>query len=100
MSNKNTFFCYSLLLGQFQLKLFYCGKGGQNFASNVTLYPCERSRQNHQVVVPFKQINFFEAWDTSDANELKIPTEIASELDASRKRQEAIPFFIHIGVWM
>ena len=39
--------CYSLLLGQFQLKLFYCGKGRQNFASNVTLYPCERSRQNH-----------------------------------------------------
>ena len=45
--NKSTFFCYSLLLGQFQLKLFYCGKGLQNFASNITLYPCERSRQNH-----------------------------------------------------
>ena len=43
-----TSFSYSLLLsGQFQLKLFYCGKGRQNFASNVTLYPCERSRQNH-----------------------------------------------------
>ena len=25
-------FCYSLLLGQFQLKLFCCGKGLQNFA--------------------------------------------------------------------
>ena len=46
---KTLSFCYSLLLaiGQFQLKLFYCGKGRQNFASNVTLYPCERSRQNH-----------------------------------------------------
>ena len=42
-------FCYSFLLGQFQLKLFCCGKGRQNFASNVTLYPCERSRQNHLV---------------------------------------------------
>ena len=40
-----TSFCYSLLSGQF--KLFYWGKGRQNFASNVTLYPCERSRQNH-----------------------------------------------------
>ena len=39
--------CYSPLLGQFQLKLFYCGKGRQNFASNITLYTCERSRQNH-----------------------------------------------------
>ena len=48
--NNNTFFCYSLLLGQFQLELIYCGKGRQNFASNVTLYPCERSRQNHLVV--------------------------------------------------
>ena len=47
INNKNTFFCYSLLLGLFQLKLFYCGKGRQNFASNVTLYTCERSRQNH-----------------------------------------------------
>ena len=44
---EHTSFCYSLLLGQFQLKLFYCRKGRQNFASNVTLYPCERSRQNH-----------------------------------------------------
>ena len=43
----HTSFCYSLLLGQCQLKLFYCRKGRQNFASNVTLYPCERSRQNH-----------------------------------------------------
>ena len=42
-------FCYSLLSGQFQLKLFHCGKGRQNFASNVTLYPCERFRQNHLV---------------------------------------------------
>ena len=42
-------FCYTynLLLEQFQLKLFCFGKGSQNFASNVTLYPCERSRQNH-----------------------------------------------------
>ena len=47
ISNKNTFFCYSLLLGQFQLKLFYCGKSRQNFVSNITLYPCERSCQNH-----------------------------------------------------
>ena len=49
INDKNTFFCYSLLLGQFQLKLFYCGKGRQTVASNVTLYPCERSRQNHLV---------------------------------------------------
>ena len=45
-----TSFSYSLLLGQSQLKLqvsIYCGKGHQNFASNVTLLPCERSRQNH-----------------------------------------------------
>ena len=42
-----THFCYSPLLGQFQLQLFYCGKGRQNFVSNVTLYPCERSLQNH-----------------------------------------------------
>ena len=34
-------------LGQFELKLFYRGRGRQNFASNVTLYPCERFRQNH-----------------------------------------------------
>ena len=27
ITNKNTFLCYSLLLGQFQLKLFHCGKG-------------------------------------------------------------------------
>ena len=40
-------FRYSLLLGQFQLKLLYSGKGRQNFAPNVTLYPCERLRQNH-----------------------------------------------------
>ena len=47
-NHKNTlFFCYSLLLGQFQPKSFYCGEGRQNFASNVTLYPCERSHQNH-----------------------------------------------------
>ena len=26
---EHTSFCYSLLLGQFQLKLFYCGKGRQ-----------------------------------------------------------------------
>ena len=31
--------CSCCLLGQFQLKLFYCGKGHQNFASNVTLFP-------------------------------------------------------------
>ena len=42
-------FCYSLLLGQFQLKLFYYGKGRQNFASNVNMYPCEPSRQNYLV---------------------------------------------------
>ena len=36
IKNKNTFSCYSLQLGQFQLKLFYCGNGRQNFASNVT----------------------------------------------------------------
>ena len=35
------------ILVQFQFKLFYCGKGRQNFASNVNLDPCERSRQNH-----------------------------------------------------
>ena len=28
-------------------QVIYCGKGRQNFASNVTLYPCKRSRQNH-----------------------------------------------------
>ena len=38
IGNKDTFFCYSLLSGQFQLKLFYCG--------DVTLYPCECSLQN------------------------------------------------------
>ena len=47
---KHTSFCYSLTLGQFQLKSFYCEKGSQNFASNVTLYPCKRSLQNHLVV--------------------------------------------------
>ena len=47
---EHTSFCYSLLLGQYQLKLLYYGKGRQNFVSNVTLYPCERSRQNHLVV--------------------------------------------------
>ena len=29
------------------LTLTKCGKGHQNFASNVTLYPCQRSFQNH-----------------------------------------------------
>ena len=38
IGNKYTFFCYSLLSGQFQLKLFYCG--------NVTLCPCECSLQH------------------------------------------------------
>ena len=47
INNGNNFFCSSLLLGQLQIKLFYCGKGRQNFPSNVTLYPYERSRQNH-----------------------------------------------------
>ena len=28
-------------------QVIFCGKGLQNFASNSTLYPCERSRQNH-----------------------------------------------------
>ena len=41
------FFYDNLLSGQFQLKLFCCGKGRQNFASNVTLYPCECSHQNY-----------------------------------------------------
>ena len=40
-------FFYSPLLGPFQLKLFHSVKVRQNFASNVTLYPCERSHQNH-----------------------------------------------------
>ena len=47
-----TSFSYSLLLGQSQFKLQVsknCARGRQNFASNVTLYPCERSRQNHLV---------------------------------------------------
>ena len=44
---EHTSFCYSPLLVQFQLKLIYCGKARQNVASNVTLYPCERSLQNH-----------------------------------------------------
>ena len=34
-------------LVQFQFRLFYCGKDCQSFASNVTLYLCESSRQNH-----------------------------------------------------
>ena len=42
-------FFYSLLLGQFQLKLFNCGKDRQNFALHVNLYPCERFRQNQLV---------------------------------------------------
>ena len=37
--NTRTSFCYIFLLGQFQLKLFYCVKSRQNFASNVNLYP-------------------------------------------------------------
>ena len=49
---RTDFLCYNILLGQFQIKLLlkfilHCGKGPQNFASNITLYPCERSRQNH-----------------------------------------------------
>ena len=42
-----TSFCYSLLLDQSQLKLQVSIKGRQKFASNVILYPSERSRQNH-----------------------------------------------------
>ena len=54
-NNKNTLpLVAAILLGQFQLKLFYCGKGRQNFPSNVTLYPCERSRQNHLVEIQTK----------------------------------------------
>ena len=45
-TEERTSFCYSLLSGQFQLKLFYCGKGRQNITSNVPLYPCECSLQN------------------------------------------------------
>ena len=40
-------FCYCPLLGTFQLKLFHCVKGRQNFASNFAFYPCECPRQNH-----------------------------------------------------
>ena len=47
LKNKNTY--SGLLLGQFQLKLFYHGKGRQNFTSNVTFYPCDHSRQHHLV---------------------------------------------------
>ena len=36
-------------LSQFQRQLFCCGKGCQNFVSNVTLHPCEHLRQNHPV---------------------------------------------------
>ena len=39
-----------------RLKLFYCGKDPQSFASNVTLYPCERSRQNHQDLLGCKSV--------------------------------------------
>ena len=45
-----TSFSYSLLLGQSQLKLqvsILPWKGRQNFAPNVTLCPCKRSRQGH-----------------------------------------------------
>ena len=35
-------------------QIIYCGKGRQNFASNVTLYPCERSRQNHLAAIKWK----------------------------------------------
>ena len=48
-TRRTHFFCYSPLLSQLQLKSFYCGKGRQNFASNVTLYPCQRSSQNYLV---------------------------------------------------
>ena len=58
ITNKNTFFCYSFPLGQFQLKLFYCGKGRQNFASNITLYPFERSRQDHLVESRMNALKF------------------------------------------
>ena len=34
-------------------QVIYCGMDRQNFASNVTLYPCERSRQNHLVYYNF-----------------------------------------------
>ena len=47
---EHTSFCYSPLLGKFQLKQFYCRKGPQNFALNITLYPYEPPRQNHLVV--------------------------------------------------
>ena len=32
---------------RFPPQVIYYGKGHQKFASNVTLYPCKRSRQNH-----------------------------------------------------
>ena len=32
-------------------------KGPPNFQSNVTLYPCERSRQNHLAFLSFKYVN-------------------------------------------
>ena len=54
-SQEYTFSCYSPLLGQYQLMLLYCGKGRQNFASNITLYPCERSRQNHLVLAMYEE---------------------------------------------
>ena len=45
---EHTSFCYSprSLSGHSSSS---CGKDRQNFASNVTLYPCERSGQNHLV---------------------------------------------------
>ena len=48
-----TSFSYSRLLGQSQLKLqvsILLWRDRQSFASNVTLYPCERSCQNHLVL--------------------------------------------------
>ena len=61
---EHTFFNYSFLLDRFEFKLFSCGKDRQNFASNVTLYPCERSRQNHMdrtdIVTPLGSLMY--AW--------------------------------------
>ena len=53
--NKKTRICHFPLLQssvrpvpiQVILLLVYCGNGRENFASNVTLYPCKRSRQNN-----------------------------------------------------
>ena len=43
---KTRLFLLQLSIRPVSAQVVCCGKGRQNFASNVTLYSCERSRQN------------------------------------------------------